>query len=51
LASIIASLDQDRPKLARQVQEAAASGKLLDRETAMQNRIDLIKKYENMADI
>ena len=50
LASIIASLAQHRPKLARQVREAAASGKLLDREAAMQNRIDLIKKYGNIAD-
>jgi glycosyltransferase involved in cell wall biosynthesis len=45
LAEIIISLDRDRAKLARRVEAAAASGKLLDRDTAIQNRIDLIKTY------
>jgi len=45
LAQIIISLDQDRSKLARLVEAAAASGKLLDRDTAIQTRIDMIKKY------
>jgi glycosyltransferase involved in cell wall biosynthesis len=45
LASIVIGLDQDRARLGRLVQSAAASGKELDRETAIQERIDLIKKY------
>ena len=45
LASIIVSLDRDRPRLGGLLEAAAASGKLLDRNTAMQERIDLIKKY------
>ena len=45
LAGIIISLNQDRPKLGRLVEAAAASGKLLDRDTAIQNRIELIKKH------
>lgn len=45
LAEIIIALDRDRPGLGRLVRAAAASGKLLDRDTAMQYRIDLIKKY------
>lgn len=45
LAEIIATLDRDRPKLGRLIEGAAASGKLLDRDTAMQNRIELLKKY------
>ena len=47
LAKIIVSLDHDRQKLGRLVAAAALSGKLLDRDTAIQNRIDLIKKYLN----
>lgn len=45
LVDIIASLDKDRAKLADLVAAAAASGQLLDRDTAMQERIDLIKMY------
>jgi colanic acid/amylovoran biosynthesis glycosyltransferase len=44
LAEKIVSLYRDRPKLSRLVEAAAASGKLLDRDPLMQNRIDLIKK-------
>jgi glycosyltransferase involved in cell wall biosynthesis len=45
LASTLVSLDRDRVQLAQLVEAAAASGKELDRDTAIQNRIDLIKKY------
>lgn len=45
LAQIITSLDRDRPRLGRLIEAAAASGRLLDREAAIQTRIDLIKKY------
>jgi glycosyltransferase involved in cell wall biosynthesis len=45
LAEIIISLDRDRPKLAHLVEAAAASGKLLDRDSAIQKRIELIKKH------
>jgi colanic acid/amylovoran biosynthesis glycosyltransferase len=45
LVDIIASLEKDRAKLAGLVAAAAASGRLLDRDTAMQERIDLIKTY------
>jgi colanic acid/amylovoran biosynthesis glycosyltransferase len=45
LAQIIVALDRDRPRLARLVEAAAASGKLLDRDRAIQYRIDLIKKH------
>ena len=45
LGNMLASLDRDRPKLAELVSGAAASGRLLDRDRAMQDRIDLIKKY------
>jgi len=45
LTDIIVGLDRDREKLKRLTKAAAASGKLLDRDRAMQNRIDLIKKY------
>jgi len=45
LAEIIVSLDRDRPKLGPLVEAAAASGRLLDRDTAMQNRINLIKEH------
>jgi glycosyltransferase involved in cell wall biosynthesis len=43
LASIIVSLDRDRALLARLIEAAAASGRELDRDTAIQQRIDLIK--------
>lgn len=45
LAEIIVELDKDRTKLERLVEQAAASGRLLDRDSAMQQRVDLIKKY------
>jgi len=45
LTEIITSLDRNRPNLSHLVESAAASGKLLNRDAAMQNRIDLIKKY------
>jgi colanic acid/amylovoran biosynthesis glycosyltransferase len=45
LVEIIVSLDKDRLKLARLTAAAAASGRLLDRDIAMQKRIDLIKMY------
>lgn len=45
LAHIIASLDKDRTRLAGLVAAAAASGGLLDRDLAMQERIDLLKKH------
>ena len=45
LASTLVSLDRDRARLAQLVEAAAASGKELDRDTAIQNRIELIKKY------
>jgi glycosyltransferase involved in cell wall biosynthesis len=45
LVDIIASLDKDRKRLADLVAAAAASGGLLDRDIAMQERIDLIKTH------
>jgi glycosyltransferase involved in cell wall biosynthesis len=45
LASIVVSLNGDRPRLKQLVESAAASGRKLDRDTAMQERIDLIKRY------
>jgi glycosyltransferase involved in cell wall biosynthesis len=45
LADIIISLNQDRPKLGRLVEAAAASGRLLDRDREVQNRINLVKEY------
>jgi glycosyltransferase involved in cell wall biosynthesis len=45
LGQRIVSLDQDRDKLEHLIQAAAACGALLDRDAAMQIRIDLIKKY------
>jgi glycosyltransferase involved in cell wall biosynthesis len=44
LAEILLSLDRDRSKLGRLVEAAAASGKLLDRDTAMQYRIEHIRR-------
>jgi colanic acid/amylovoran biosynthesis glycosyltransferase len=43
LVEIVVSLDKDRQKLRRLTAAAAASGGLLDRDIAMQRRIDLIK--------
>jgi glycosyltransferase involved in cell wall biosynthesis len=45
LVEIIVSLDRDRQQLARLAAAAAASGGLLERDIAMQKRIDLIKTY------
>ena len=45
LADIIVCLDRDRAKLDGLVAAAAASGRLLDRDIAMQERIDLIKTH------
>jgi glycosyltransferase involved in cell wall biosynthesis len=45
LVEIVVSLDKDRRKLSRLTASAAASGGLLDRDIAMQKRIDLIKTY------
>lgn len=45
LVDIIVSLDKDRQKLAHLTAAAAASGRLLDRDIAMQKRIDLIKMH------
>ena len=45
LASIIIALDRDRAKLGALVEAAASSGKLLERNAAIQERIDLIKTY------
>jgi glycosyltransferase involved in cell wall biosynthesis len=45
LSDIIVCLNQDRQKLGHLVENAAASGSVLDRDTNIQNRIDLIKKY------
>jgi glycosyltransferase involved in cell wall biosynthesis len=45
LVKIIVSLDKDRALLRRMTERAAASGRSLDRDRAMQNRIDLIKMH------
>lgn len=45
LVEIIVFLNNDRQKLASLTAAAAASGRLLDRDVAMQKRIDLIKMY------
>lgn len=45
LARTIAALDADRPALAKLVRDCAASGRELDRDTAMERRIALLKKY------
>jgi glycosyltransferase involved in cell wall biosynthesis len=45
LVEIIVSLDKDRALLRRLTEEAAGSGRSLDRDRAMQNRIDLIKMH------
>ena len=44
LADIMRSLDRDRSRLSRLVEAASASGKLLDRDTAIQNRIEHVKR-------
>jgi glycosyltransferase involved in cell wall biosynthesis len=45
LAQSLLSLGRDRERLASLVVAAAASGRLFDRDTAIQRRINLIKKY------
>jgi colanic acid/amylovoran biosynthesis glycosyltransferase len=45
LVEIIVSLDGDRQQLRHLTEAAAASGRLLDRDIAMQKRIDLIKMH------
>jgi len=45
LAELIILRGRDRLKLSRLVQAAAASGRMLDRDTAIHNRIGLIKKH------
>lgn len=45
LASIIVALDRDRAKLGALAEAAASSGKVLERNAAVQERIDLIKSY------
>lgn len=45
LVEIIVALDSDRGKLGRLTAAAAASGGLLDRDIAMQKRIELIKTH------
>jgi glycosyltransferase involved in cell wall biosynthesis len=45
LVEIVVSLDKDRRKLGRLTEAAAASGRLLDRDIAMQKRIELIKTH------
>lgn len=45
LGALIAKLDQDRERLSSLVQAAAVTGKALDRDKAMQARVNLIKTY------
>ncbi len=45
LAKTIVFLDKDRKTLSHLTAAAAASGRLLDRDIAMQKRIDLIKTH------
>ena len=45
LAEKIICLDRDRLQLARLLEAASSSGRLLDRDTFMQRRIELIKAY------
>jgi glycosyltransferase involved in cell wall biosynthesis len=45
LGSLIAELDRDRDRLVSLVLAAAATGRSLDRNSAMQHRIDLIKEH------
>jgi glycosyltransferase involved in cell wall biosynthesis len=45
LASLLVALNRDRARFGQLVESAAASGKLLDRDSAIQNRVGLIKKY------
>lgn len=45
LAERLVSLDRDRERLARLVAAAAESGRCLDRDTAMQGRVDLIRGF------
>jgi glycosyltransferase involved in cell wall biosynthesis len=45
LVNLIVSFDRNRQQLRQLTEAAAASGRLLDRDVAMQKRIDLIKTY------
>lgn len=45
LIDLVAHLDSDREMLATLVESAANTGRLFDRDSAMQHRVDLIKKY------
>ena len=45
LAKVIVSLDRNREGLVQLIEAASASGRLLDRDAAIQNRIELIKKH------
>jgi hypothetical protein len=44
LANAVVSLDRDRARLAALVVAAAASGRTLDRDAAMQGRVELIRR-------
>ena len=45
LANLVRSLNQDRSRLVELISDANASARLYDRDKAIQQRIDLIKKY------
>jgi colanic acid/amylovoran biosynthesis glycosyltransferase len=45
LSDALIELHRDRTELSTAVSAAAASGRLLDRDSAIQHRVDLIKKY------
>lgn len=45
LTQLVVALDRDRQKLSHLVEAAAASGKLLDKDVAIQHRIELLLKY------
>jgi glycosyltransferase involved in cell wall biosynthesis len=45
LADIVQDLDKNREKLCALTREASASGRLYERDSTMQRRIDLIKQY------
>jgi hypothetical protein len=45
LASAVAALNVDRPRLATLMRSAFASAQTFDREAAIQERITLIKQY------
>lgn len=45
LIDLVAHLNSDREMLATLIESAAKTGRLFDRDSAMQQRVDLIKKY------